>query len=48
MLTITFDDKSARLIQSSISKSDSVNKLVEELISYGLVNEVIINITCKL
>jgi nuclear receptor-binding protein len=38
-LKITFDDKSARLITSSINRNDTVNKLADELISFGLVNE---------
>ncbi len=39
-LKITFDDKAVRLIQSQIFRSDPVNKLVDELVSYGLLNEV--------
>jgi hypothetical protein len=39
-LKITFDDKAVRLIQSQIFRSDPVNKLADELVSYGLLNEV--------
>jgi hypothetical protein len=41
VLKITFDDKTARSISASISKNDTYINLADELIAYGLVNEVI-------
>lgn len=38
-LTITFEDRTARLIQSMLQKTDTVANLAEELIFHGLVNE---------
>lgn len=38
-LTITFEDRTARLIQSLLHKTDTVMNLADELISHGLVNE---------
>lgn len=40
VLKITFDDKTARSISASISKNDTYMNLADELIAYGLVNEV--------
>lgn len=36
---ITFDDRTARFIQSPVNKTDKVNDLADELIAHGLVNE---------
>jgi serine/threonine protein kinase len=40
VLKITFDDKTVRSISASISKNDTYINLADELIAYGLVNEV--------